>query len=141
MKTVEFQPPADLAPTQQLTADEAAQQILDSDFEYWQQGGNGEGVLSFVGGNTSLLIKQTLRDGFLLTMQTNDDQRTPCSGAGFDEFTWDERGGDPFKVPLSCLVSTATAAEIVRFYASCGGESDAVSWISWFDLPRHYFPE
>jgi hypothetical protein len=141
MKTVEFQPPSERAPIQQLTADEAAQLILDSDFEVWQQGGNGEGVFSFVGGCNSLLIKQTLQDGFLLTLLTSDDQRSPCSGAGFEEFVWDERGGEPFKVPRACLVSPTTAAEIVRFYASRGGESEDVAWISWYDLPRHYFPE
>lgn len=141
MKTVEFRPPADRAPTQQLTPEEAAQLILDFDFEYWQQGGNGEGVFWLVDGSNQLCIKQTLQDGFLLTLLTSDDQLSPYSGNGFDEFTWDERGGEPFKVPRSFLVSGATAAEIVRDYAASGGEPGCVAWMSWYDLPAHYFPE
>ena len=60
---------------------------------------------------------------------------------GFDDFAWDERGGDPFKVPRACLVSRESAAEIVKFYATTGGEADTVQWMSWYDLPSHYFPE
>ena len=141
MVTVAFDPPADRAPVQHLTADEAAQLVLDSDFEYWQQGGNGEGVFWLVDGNNQLCIKQTLHDGFLLTLMTSDDQLSPDSGAGFDEFTWDERGGEPFKVPRSFLVSPATAAQIVRDYATTGEKSARVSWTSWYELPAHYFPE
>jgi len=141
MSKLEFQPPADRAPVRHLTADEAAQLVRDSDFEYWQQGGNGEGVFWLVDGDNQLCVKQTLQDGFLLTLMTSDDQRSPDSGAGFDEFAWDERGGEPFKVPHSFLVSPVTAAQIVRDYATSGEESDCVSWTSWYDLPAHYFPE
>jgi hypothetical protein len=141
MDNVEFQSPDDLAPRRQLTPDEAAELILESNYEFWRQGGNGEGTITYPGNNTSLCIKESLRDGFLLTLLTDDDQLMPYSGDGLDDFVWDERGGDPFKVPRACLVSRATAAEIVRYYATCGGQSDIVQWISWYNLPAHYFPE
>lgn len=141
MSTVEFQPPDESQPRQQLTADQAASLMLETDFDYWQQGGNGEGWISLPDSDATLLIKQTIQDGYLLTMQSSEDLRVPCSGAGFDEFAWDERGGEPFKVPRSCLVDPTTASRIVHDYATTGGESAAVSWISWYDLPAHYFPE
>jgi hypothetical protein len=107
--------------------------------DYWQQGGNGEAVLTVVGSRSMLLIKQPPgTDGYLLTYMDASDYLVPYSGESFDRFVWEERGGDPFKVPEACLVSRATATAIVTHFAETFSPSPDLEWIPWDDLPDSY---
>ena len=86
MRKVSFQSPDESALPKYITPDEIASFILQSTYEYWQQGGNGEGSVTYVGNDTTLLVKETERNAMLLTLLTSDDQRVPYSGGGLRRF-------------------------------------------------------
>lgn len=107
--------------------------------EYWQQGGNGEAGIRVVGERNSLLIKQPPEtEQFLFTLLGPSGVHIPYSGGSLDDYTWEERGGDPFKVPVACLVARDTAVRIVEYFAVQHAAFPGVSWISWDDLPDQY---
>ncbi len=107
--------------------------------EYWQQGGNGEAVLRVVDGGDMLLVKQPPETGeFLCTFLSETDILIPYSGGSFDAFAWEERGGDPFKVPMVCLVARETAAQIVEYFVRHQAAFPELTWIAWDELPDQY---
>lgn len=113
--------------------------VEDSPPEYWQRGGNGEAVISVHGSREMLCIKQppTTPD-YLLTFMDASSYLVPYTGGSLDDFVWEERGGDPFKVPRACLVARSVAADVVVHFAESRCVLPTVNWISWDELPESY---
>ena len=129
--------------------------ILTSDFDYWQQGGNGEGCIDVVlmdrdgirangsritpngesfqlaAGHPTLAIKQPERNLFFC----NSDWVVSYNGDSCEEFVRAECGGDKFRIPRACLVSKETAATIAADFVRSLTLSPIVRWESWSDLP------
>ena len=116
--------------------------LLSQPATYWHAGGNGEAVLTDTGSCAMLCVKQPPEtDRFLLTFIHNATYAVPHIGGAFDDFVMDERGGDPFRVPVACLVDRATAASAVVCFVETSSMMDTVSWVQWDDLPESYhFP-
>ena len=139
--------------------DPSPEQIADiirtSDFDYWQQGGNGEACIDvvlrahtnnhpsgrLVGPNVesiqlaadqpSLVLKQPEPNLFFC----NRDWVVPYNGDSCEGFVADECGGDEFRIPRACLVPKETAATIASEFVRSLTLSPIVRWESWYDLP------
>jgi hypothetical protein len=123
--------------------------ILNSDFGYWQQGGNGEACIEVVQrahvdnrAKGSLISSRLATDPCLLIKQPepelffcNRDWTVPYNGDSCEEFVTDECGGDEFRIPRACLVAKETAATIAAEFVRSLTLSRIVRWESWYDLP------
>ncbi len=110
--------------------------LRTSPHAYWQQGGNGEAILDARPGEPSLWLKQPLPERFLVTYSKPPaDWLVPYDGGSCLPLVKDERGGDPFWIPIACLIGVDEAVEIVSCFLRHREPSSCVSWRYWHELP------
>jgi len=155
MTRVLYTAPDDVTRILDPSPEQIADIILTSGFDYWQQGGNGEGCIDVVlrvdignhsngslvspnvesfqlaVGHPSLVIKQPELDLFFC----NRDWMVPYNGDSCEEFVTDECGGDEFRIPRACLVTKEAAATIAAEFVRSLTLSPIVRWEPWSDLP------
>jgi hypothetical protein len=141
------------------TPEQLASLFREADHDYWQRGGNGEAAINIIGspgeqvlshrslirpdgveikyvaGSPSLWIKQPIAERFFFTLDDEEGWWSPYDGGDCSAYVMDERGGDPFKIPYSCLVDTQAAIKIATAFLDTMGRSPAVPWSRWNDLP------
>lgn len=104
---------------------------------YWNAGGNGEGVLPNTDSGAKLCIKQPPETSrFLLTFIHGRIYAVAHIGDAFGDFLLDERGGDPFRVPTTCLIDTATTVAVVVHFVDASSMLDTVYGFSGMNYPH-----
>jgi hypothetical protein len=110
--------------------------LRTSPHAYWQQGGNSEAILDASPGGPSLWIKQPEPERYFVTYsKPSANWLVPYDGGSCETLVQDERGGDPFWIPRSCLIGVEDSIEIVSYFLKHQDQSPGVSWCFWHELP------
>ena len=107
--------------------------VLLSPASYWQQGGNGQALLS-VADRPGLTIMQPEVGRFFLELFF-EDRLVPYDGGSCEEFLVTEMGGDPFRVPLACTVTPSIAASVLAEFVRTRRQPGGVCWVPMGDVP------
>ena len=93
-------------------------------------------TVEYVAGQPSLWIKQPEPGWYFVTWWSPADgeELVPYDGSSIEPFVVEKRGGEPFRVPRACLISSQTAAEIVREYLVSRQRSGVVRWRQWAEV-------
>jgi len=106
--------------------------VLLSPASYWQQGGNGQALLS-VADRPSLTIMQPAVGRFFLELFL-EDRLVPYDGGSCEEFLVTELGGDLFRVPLACTVTPGTAASVLAEFVRTRRQPGGIRWVPMGDV-------
>lgn len=118
------------------TPDQLERELRDRPHAFWQLGGNGEAELIAGVGGPSLWIKQPEPGQFFVTYsQPLTNWLVPYNGGSCEEVVRDERGGDLFLIPRSCLLDTEHAVAVVRYFPAFQQPAPQIAWRYWHELP------
>ncbi len=64
-----------------------------------------------------------------------EDRLVPYDGTACTEFVISEMGGDPFRIPLACLVTPEAAASALSEFIKTRQKPSCLSWMPMGNVP------
>ena len=133
MTKLHFESPDGSTQISSPTAQQMADIILHSDAGYWQRGGNGQAVIS-IGSMPVMSFTCPVEDAFFIETYL-DDRCVIYDRSGRQEHVVSELGGDPFRIPLACLVTPHVAAQVASQFVQTQQLPTCVHWVPMGDVP------
>lgn len=100
----------------------------------WSLYGNGQLGLSDTESGLSVSVNYVGNNHFFLDWH-NDGRMVVYDGSGTESYVTTDMGGDPFRIPLACLVDGATAEGALRFAATHKTRDPRLNWVRMDDVP------
>lgn len=128
-----FDSPDGLTRLLEPSAQQVADILLHSPYSYWEKGGDGQALIS-IGSRPALAITSPVPGYFFLELWC-EDRLVPCDSIPCAEFVVTEMGGDLFRIPKACLVTTEIAAAAAGEFIQTRQKPTCISWLAMGAVP------
>lgn len=100
----------------------------------WSCYGDGQLGLSDVESGLSVSVIYVGNKHFFLDWH-GDGRMVVYDGSGTESYVTTEMGGDPFRIPLACLVDGTTAEAALSYAARYKARDPTLNWVLMGDVP------